>query len=243
MLESKDFAPLHKAHTTNLKNAIKSMAAGITPVIVDNTNIKANEAKNYVLEALKMGYDDANISICDVGTGNSTAVELANRNKHGVPLEKIQAMIESHKGQGELTLKKILESKDMYKTSDILYSAVVLDAVSKNKLLENVGVYIPSDWKVFAHHMTINLGPLKDKSDLGKTITLTVTELGLSDMAMAVKVNGYNSINPVPHITIAVNPDGGMPAMSKEITQWRPIKQFVVMGVVTEISKYDGKKK
>jgi tRNA uridine 5-carbamoylmethylation protein Kti12 len=31
----KDFTPLNRAHSTNLKNAIRSMVSGITPVIID----------------------------------------------------------------------------------------------------------------------------------------------------------------------------------------------------------------
>jgi hypothetical protein len=37
MVESKDFTPLNRAHSTNLKNAIRSMVSGITPVAIDNT--------------------------------------------------------------------------------------------------------------------------------------------------------------------------------------------------------------
>ena len=84
--------------------------------------------------------------------------------------------------------------------------------------------------------MTINLGELKDKSNLGKEVALTVTRLGLSDMAMAVQVDGFPSNNEIPHITIAINPENGKPAMSKEITKWQDIKTFMVKGVVTEIT-------
>jgi len=230
------FAPLHKAHGTNFRNAVNSMKSGISPVIVDNTNLKANEPKNYVVEALKMGYDDSNIKIVDVGTGGLDAEGLAKRNSHGVPLEKIKAMIESHKSVGELTLKKILESKDMYKTSDVSYSAVVLDPASRTKLLSHLHPHeIPSDYKIFCHHMTITMGSLKDKADIGKEVRLTVTEVGLSDMAMAVKVEGYPSKNAIPHITIAVNPNGGKPKDSNAIKKWQPVKHFGVNGVVTEI--------
>ncbi len=237
MLANKDFAPLSRAHSTNLKNAIASMKAGVTPVIVDNTNIKQNEPKAYVVAALEMGYADNNIKFVDIGSAGLEAAELAKRNTHGVPLEKIEQMIASHTGQGEMTLRKVLDSKDMYKQSDVLYSAVVLDKASRTFLLDFVDDYIPEGWKVIAHHMTINLGELKDKSDIGQEVTLTVTEVGLSDMAMAVKVNGYPSKNEMPHITIAVNPDGGKPAMSNQITKWRPVKTFMLNGVVTEIKK------
>jgi hypothetical protein len=238
MIASKDFTELSRAHSTNLKNAIKSMTEGISPVIVDNTNIKANESKAYVVKALEMGYADDNIKIIDIGTGGLDAKTLAERNTHGVPLDKIESMIKSYNSVGSLTVKKILESADMYKQSDVLYSAVVLDQASKNKLLDMVGDKIPDGWKIFAHHMTIVFGKgVTNKEDLGKNIVLTVTNLGLSDMAMAVRVNGYETTNAIPHITIAINPDGGKPVMSNQITKWQNIKPFTIQGVVTEIKK------
>lgn len=240
MVESKNFLPLSRAHSTNLKEAVASMKAGVSPVVVDNTNIKMNEAKGYVVAALEMGFSDSNIKFVDVGTGGLTAEGLAGRNTHGVPLEKIEQMMASHKGQGEITLKKVLESKDMYPSSDVLYSCVLLDNASKNKLLDRFALVIPTDWNIFAHHMTITLGEMKDKSDLGKEVTLKVTKVGLSNMAMAVQVEGYPSKKETPHVTLAVNPDGGKPVMSNEITKWQDIKPFNIMGVVTEIKK-DGK--
>ena len=239
--EPNAFAPLSQMHAQNLKNAIASMKSGVTPVIIDNTNIKQNESKAYVKAALEMGFADENIKFVDIGTAGLEATELAKRNAHGVPLDKIEAMIASHTAQGPLTLKSVLDSKDMYNTSDILYSAVVLDTASRTKLLDMVGNRIPKDWKVIAHHMTITLGPLKDKGDVGKEVTLIVTDVGLSDMAMAVKVSGYQSKSENPHITIAVNPEGGLPRMSNDITKWQNLKHFVVKGVVTEISKYKKK--
>ena len=239
--EPNPFAPLSKMHAQNLKNAIDSMKSGVTPVIIDNTNIKQNESKAYVKAALELGFADENIKFVDIGTAGLEAAELAKRNTHGVPLDKIEAMIASHTAQGPLTLKSVLDSKDMYKTSDILYSAVVLDAASRNKLIDMVHDRIPDGWPTIAHHMTITLSPLKDKTDIGKEVTLIVTDIGLSDKAMAVKVSGYPSKNETPHITIAVNPDGGTPKMSNEITKWQNLKHFVVKGVVTEISKYKKK--
>ena len=235
MIESKDFTALSKAHSTCFTEAVTSMKNGVTPVVIDNTNIKMNEAKNFVKAALTMGYADENIKFVDIGTAGLTAEVLAERNTHGVPLEKIVSMIASHEGQGEMTLKKVLESKDMYKQSDVLYSCVLLDKASHNALLNRVET--PDGWTVYAHHMTINLGPLKDKSELGKKVDLTVTKVGISDMAMAVAVEGYPSKNAIPHVTIAVNPDGGKPVMSNEITKWQDVKSFVISGVVTEIKK------
>jgi predicted kinase len=236
--ESKDFTDLSRAHSTNLKEAIASMEAGISHVVIDNTNIKMNEAKPYVEAALKMGYADENIRFVDVGTRGLTAEILAETNTHGVPLEKIKQMIASHIGQGEMTLKKVLESKDMYKESNVLYSAVVLDKASHNALVDKFKDLIPDGWGIIAHHMTIAFGKgLEDKSELGKEVSLSVTKVGLSDMAMAVMVDGYPSKNAIPHITLAVNPDGGKAVMSNDITKWQNVKPFFVSGIVTEILK------
>jgi predicted kinase len=237
MIASGDFSSLGKMHSQNLKDAIESMKAGVSPVIVDNTNIKHNEPKAYVKAALEMGFANNNIKFVDVGTAGLEAAQLAARNTHGVPLEKIEAMIASHTAQGPLTLKSILDAKDMYKNSNVLYSAVVLDKSSHNKLLERFSLYIPEGWKTFAHHMTINMGELKDKTDIGKEVILTVTKVGKSDMAMAVQVEGYASKNAIPHVTLAVNPEGGKPVMSNDITKWQDIKPFYITGFVTEITK------
>lgn len=237
LIESGDFKDLSRMHSKNLSNAVKSMKDGVTRIVIDNTNIKANEPKAYVVAALEMGFDEENIHIFDVGTRDLSAEQLAESNTHGVPLDKIQMMMQSHKSVGPLTVKKILDSKDMYKQSDVLYTCVLLDGQSKDTLLDRVGIWIPKDWKVFGHHMTITLGEMKDKSELGKEVVLTVTRLGLSDMAMAVQVEGFRSKNEIPHITIAINPEGGKPVMSNDITKWQDIKEFTIQGVVTEIKK------
>jgi hypothetical protein len=147
-------------------------------------------------------------------------------------------MIASHTAQGPLTLKSVLGSKDMYKESDVLYSCVLLEEASKNVVLQNLKRYIPEGWKIFAHHMTINMGALKQKELLGTEQFLKVTQVGLSDMAMAIKVKtNIETKNAFPHVTVAINPDGGKPVMSNEITKWQDIKPFILLGKVTEIKK------
>ena len=238
MFASKDFSPLSKAHSTNLKNLIESLKNGVSPVILDNTNIKQNEAKAAVKAALEMGLDDKNINFEDIGTGGLSAQQLADRNTHGVPLDKIESMIASHTGQGPLTVKSVMAAKDMYKETNVLYSAVVLDGGSRASLLARVEHAIPKGWDKIAHHMTIVFGkPVPNQEDLGKEVTLTVTELGSSDMALAVRVEGYPSNNEIPHVTIAINPNGGKAVMSNDITEWIKLKPFNISGKVTEIKK------
>jgi len=245
MKESNNFSALTKAHTKNFKESVESMKAGKTPVVIDNTNIKASEAKAYVKAALELGFADSNIKFVDVGTGGLTAETLAARNTHGVPLEKIQQMMVSYKTQGPLTLRRVLESKDL-NSPKILYSAVVLNQESIDKLLKPInydGVEPPDGWvlgnngKYFCDHMTIEFGKgVEDKEELGKVVTLTVTHIGVSDMAMAFKVKGYPSKNAIPHITFAINPDGGKPQMSNDITQWYHIHPFTITGKVTNVT-------
>jgi hypothetical protein len=212
------------------------MKNGVTPVIIDNTNIRANEAKNYIESALTLGYSDDNIKFVEIGTGGLLAEELAQRNTHGVPLDKIKSMIQAYEAAGSMTLNKVLEAKSMH--SQKLFASLVLDNGSKNKLLDSVSKYIPEGWKVIAHHMTINFGkglPQDLKGDLGKTKTITATEIGISEMAIAVKVNGYHSDNTIPHITIAINPNGGKPVMSNDITDWQPLESPISLsGIVSE---------
>ena len=117
----------------------------------------------------------------------------------------------------------------------ISYSAVVLDDASKASVLGLLGDMIPSDWTVYAHHMTITMGPLKhtkaskrrkghnylDTEDLpecpsqmwgppGTPWSMQVTEVGKDDRAMAVKVGGIPRTRNCrkggfAHVTIAVN--------------------------------------
>jgi len=235
MRESNDWLPLNRAHSLNLKNSVKSMKDGISPVIIDNTNLTASVCKSYVVSALEMGFDEKNIEICDIGLGGLDAKTLFERNTHGVPLEKIESMIQSYKSAGKLTVAKILAAKDQYKKSDISFSCVSLNTQSRTTLLETIGWKIPAGWKIIADHMTINLGSLKDKTLLGKEITLTVKRIGISDMALAVEVEGFESKNNVPHITIAINPNGGKPVLSNDITKWEDVKHFIVKGIICEV--------
>jgi hypothetical protein len=121
----------------------------------------------------------------------------------------------------------------------ISYSAVVLDEADQQKLLETFKDNIHTDWKKYAHHMTIKMGelPPEKRQDIGKKVVLTIKSLGQSDKAVAVQVEGYWTTNDTPHITLAVNVnEGGKPVDSNKIEQWLPISQQIkVRGTVTEI--------
>jgi hypothetical protein len=118
----------------------------------------------------------------------------------------------------------------------ISYSAVVLDYESSESLLNKFNGEIPDGWKKYAHHMTIALGKaVEDENLLGSTQTLIVTQIGKSDMVMAVRVEGFPSKNKIPHVTLAVNPEGGKPFMSNKIEEWKDIEPFEITGEVRNI--------
>lgn len=223
-------------HNRNLINAKRSMNEGTSPIVIDNTNIMPSDAKGYVKHALELGYDDKNIIIVDIGDAGLTADELAARNTHGVPVEKILKMMRRHRSVGPLTIKKIMESADMPIDNGILYSAVIIDEISHNMLLRIFSDTIPNGWKIYAHHMTIALGKPAKNEDLNKSVGLVVKKIGISDMAVALEVDGYPSENKIPHITLAVNPQG-KPRMSNEIKDWRDIENLKVRGTITNIKK------
>jgi len=119
----------------------------------------------------------------------------------------------------------------------ILYSAVVLDKQSHGKLLNTFSNVIPDDWKTFAHHMTIVFGeglPQDLENYKGMKVRLVATEFGMSDKVMAVKVEGFQSNNEIPHITIAVDVNsGGKPFHSNNIKDWKSLNQVVGVSRIT----------
>lgn len=238
MVDSGDWSQHGKTHNQNFKNAREDMLRGISPIVIDNTNIRPNEAKKYVKEALELGYSDENIKFIDIGNSGLTCEELAKRNTHGVGLETIKRMYNSYRSFKKLTIENVMKSKG--KNRKIKFASLVLDDKSRTKLLTKFVSKIPKDWKIFTHHMTINYGKgLSDelKSDLGQEKNIRATEIGFSEMAIAVKVEGYHSDNDIPHITLAVNVnEGGKPVMSNNIVKWEKLENYInLKGKVTEI--------
>ena len=95
------------AHQWNQIRAEDAMKKGVSPIVIDNTNVEAWEAKPYVEKGLQYGYD---IKIAEPDTPwKFNAEELAKRNKHGVPKEVIEEMIE--KWEPDITVEDILKSE------------------------------------------------------------------------------------------------------------------------------------
>lgn len=81
-----------KAHMWNQDRVEKAMASGISPVVVDNTNVVWAHIKPYVDMAKKYGYV---VSYEEPTTDwKFNADELAKKNTHGVPIEAIKGMLD-----------------------------------------------------------------------------------------------------------------------------------------------------
>jgi hypothetical protein len=133
--------------------------------------------------------------------------------------------------------KLITESKKR-----IAYSGIVLTDKSRTELIQFIktpGNDLFSDWEILAHHMTINMGELKEEYRplLGQSFDLLVTHVGQTDKVLAVKVETpFITKNKDPHITIAINKaDGGKPADANKIEHWKSVYPFEVEGRLEEV--------
>jgi len=86
------------AHQWNQERAIAAMNQGVSPIIVDNTNVQRWEAKPYVQAATENGY---NIAVEEADSDWKFDVqELSGRNTHGVPVAGIQGMLDRWEKEG-----------------------------------------------------------------------------------------------------------------------------------------------
>ena len=77
--------------------------------------------------------------------------------------------------------------------------------------------------------MTIEYGRGAEvPEDIGKPVTLTVTQIGRSNDALALKVDGYKS-KKIAHITLAYKDKA---ASSNNIAEWKDTDQFTLTGKV-----------
>jgi len=141
---------------------------------------------------------------------------------------------------------------------NISYSGVVLDEGSVKLLKRAASRFgMPEGFefktqkgKPLPHHMTITMGPLihkKGKHDfseaypVGSEVELPVVAIGIDERTMAVKVQPPSEVSKnisFPHVTIAVNQDGGGKAEhSNEIPEenFQPLTGILLRGTVEEV--------
>lgn len=99
---------LPEAHSACQLQAISRMKEDLSPVIIDNTNIRVWEMMPYVQSAVIGGYL---IKILEARNAWShSSAELANRNMHGVPEKAIQKMLLDYE---QITVDQLLALCDV----------------------------------------------------------------------------------------------------------------------------------
>ena len=90
-----DFKKTKEYHQNNLEAAIESMEAGISPVIIDNTNTQRWEFQKYLDAAEEFGYDVKIETLDPTNYSEDFIKELAERQKktHNVPEQVIIDML------------------------------------------------------------------------------------------------------------------------------------------------------
>jgi group I intron endonuclease len=184
MIESGNFSDLSRVHLININNSINSIKNGITPCIIDNTNLSKSEIKQYVENGLLLGLSDDNIKIIKIGIDDLSPEELTKRNSHGVPLEKIIKMIQKYKNLGELTLKNILASKDIYHNKVGVYNLVNL---------KNGKVYIGSTGKSLSLRKKQHFNNLKNGTHENPILQKSYNKHGLESFKFEI-IESFNNI-------------------------------------------------
>lgn len=130
-----------------------------------------------------------------------------------------------------------------------IYFGVFIDTFSKLKnlkVIQDNGIEIPDNWKIYNHHMTIAFNNKSKLSNelyvfyqdmIGNKATLTVDGIGVSDKAIAVRVRWVGPIaNKIAHVTIAT-PLDGKPVNSNFITNWLDIQPYKINGKFEQFAK------
>lgn len=101
-----DISRIGEAHRWNQKRVLDAIQDGVSPIVVDNTNVSLYEIRPCLEMAQAHDYQ---IEIIEADTPwKFDAEELAKRNKHGVSQENIQKMID--RWDDNPTTERILES-------------------------------------------------------------------------------------------------------------------------------------
>ena len=125
-----------KAHEWAQSEARKMMEQSLSPVIVDNTNVSSWEAKAYVEFGVSLGYE---VEILTPETPwRFDPIELARRNRHGVPETAIRRMLQ--RWDDNVTLETILAAKSPHGSSSASSSV----GTRKTAVKSAAPVFVPS---------------------------------------------------------------------------------------------------
>jgi predicted kinase len=181
------------AHQWAQNKAFNAMRQGVSPILIDNTNTQCWEAKPYVEEALKQGY---NVVIREPQTPwAKNAEELAKRNVHGVPLDKIREMLK--RWDNDFTVESIMKSKSKFKRKNNAND----DPNKRQKMNENVYAAVMQDGSSEVRNMSGYIGIFGPKIE--ETLSKNPDELVPKDYeAKRVRRDGNEH-----HLTVFFKPE------------------------------------
>lgn len=133
------------AHFWNVTRVQEAIKQGISPIVVDNTNVQAWEMKPYAQMAVNAGYQ---VKVVEPDTSWAfDAAELAKRNQHGVPLNAIEDKIKAW--EPNTTLDDILNSKRpeesktaSQKFASVTFSPAESEKIAQPKTLSNIATML-----------------------------------------------------------------------------------------------------
>ncbi|ORX41761.1 hypothetical protein BCR36DRAFT_172317 [Piromyces finnis] len=113
-----DVTRILEAHRFNQNLCKENCEKGVTPVIIDNTNVKRRDAKVYIEIAVQYGYE-VQVREPDTPWWKSRNIqELTQKTVHGVPEEKIQKMLE--RWDDDFSVETILNEDGPHYLGDII---------------------------------------------------------------------------------------------------------------------------
>ena len=131
----------------------------------------------------------------------------------------------------KIITNQILKEEIAIQKKNISYSALVLYKEDHEKLVNFFNLSNEEGVKIYAHHVTLNMGSYKGLSEqLNQDYMINVVSYAENELVQACKVilpAEIQSKNDIPHITLAVNiANGGKPAMSNKLdwTKEIPLK-------------------
>lgn len=126
-----------------------------------------------------------------------------------------------------------------------MYTAIVLDRHSQNRLIDLLSVFVEGlpnyqDWSLECEHCTLAMEPLTASQVGPVDRKLVVDAFAFNDLVAAFRVRGADdSRNAIPHVTALVNVrSGGKARMSNDLTDWRAIQPVTVTGKIHIIGTF-----
>ena len=109
-----DKSKIGEAHQWNQMRVLDALQKGISPIVVDNTNVAMYEIRPYVEMAIKHDYE---IDFQEPETSwKFDAEQLAKRNQHNVPIDVIESMLE--RWDADFTIDDVLKSRAPWETNE-----------------------------------------------------------------------------------------------------------------------------